>query len=101
MDPYLLAVDPHQRIAKVDLQPPHPGGVANRTVARACAFSSRRHAPLDMPQADHHAVLGRQLLANDVSVAVMPEEARSPASRSSNADRHPGRRYGADPPLRR
>jgi hypothetical protein len=52
-----------------------PGGVSNRTVARASAANSRRSgatAALDRAQAHRDPVLGQQLLLHHVGVAAMP-----------------------------
>jgi hypothetical protein len=71
--PHLGIGDLNQALAKIDLKL-LAGAVSNRIVARACPANARRYgatARLDPAQADEKALLGDQLLANDVPVAAM------------------------------
>ena len=78
-----------------------PGGVSNRTVARASAASSRRmrDRALDGAKADADAALGQEFLPHHVGVA--PMAPKRSASQLSNPSRARGRlatARGAQPP---
>lgn len=77
MDPHPLAADPYPRVAEVDLH----------LMTRRCLEAHRRsllrlqfptpmlHPAFYRPQAYNDPMFTRQFLANDVRVALMPEEA--------------------------
>jgi hypothetical protein len=72
--PDALAADRNPRLAEIDLQ--LTAGRRLKSHRHPCLgherLPQRRDCPLDRAQADHNALLARQVLANDIGIAAVP-----------------------------